>query len=192
MLKKEQEQRQAIEMVCPDMLVPEDHLLRKIDKAVDFEKIYEIVKDLYCEDNGRASRDPVVLFKMVLIQHLYGIRSLRQTWQDVNMDIAYRWFLGYGISQPIPHFATVSHAFRHRFTGETTEAIFREAVKKVFLPALWRGNRCQAQTWFTNCASTWFTLLRRGIPRWPFCQGREGGDLRSKYYPCLDSVGQTQ
>ena len=45
MLKKEEEQRKAIEKVCPDMLVPEDHLLRKIDKAVDFEKIYEIVED---------------------------------------------------------------------------------------------------------------------------------------------------
>ena len=131
MLKKEEEQRKAIEMVCPDMLVPEDHLLRKIDKAVDFEKIYEIVEDLYCEDNGRASRDPVVLFKMVLIQHLYGIRSLRQTWQDVNMNIAYRWFLGYGMSQQIPHFATVSHAFRHRFTEETVEAIFRWILEEV-------------------------------------------------------------
>ena len=131
MLKKEEEQRKAIEMVCPDMLVPEDHLLRKIDKAVDFEKIYEIVEDLYCEDNGRASRDPVVLFKMVLIQHLYGIHSLRQTWQDVNMNIAYRWFLGYGMSQQIPHFATVSHAFRHRFTEETVEAIFRWILEEV-------------------------------------------------------------
>ena len=131
MLKKEQEQRQAIEMVCTDMLVPEDHLLRKIDKAVNFEKIYEIVGDLYCEDNGRASRDPVVLFKIVLIQHLYGIRSLRQTWQDVNMNIAYRWFLGYGMSQQLPHFATISYAFRHRFTEETVEAIFRWILEEV-------------------------------------------------------------
>ena len=131
MLKKEQEQRQAIEMVCTDMLVPEDHLLRKIDKAVKFEKIYEIVEELYCDDNGRASRDPVVLFKIVLIQHLYGIRSLRQTWQDVDMNIAYRWFLGYGMSQQLPHFATISYAFRHRFTEETVEAIFRWILEEI-------------------------------------------------------------
>lgn len=131
MLKKEQEQRQAIEMVCTDMLVPEDHLLRKIDRAVDFERIYEIVEDLYCEDNGRGSRDPVVFFKMVLIQHLYGIRSLRQTWQDVNMNIAYRWFLGYSMSQQLPHFATISYAFRHRFSEETIEAVFRWILEEV-------------------------------------------------------------
>ena len=68
-MKKEIEQRQAIEMVCTDMLVPQDHLLRKIDKAVDFSRIYEFVEGCYCEDNGRPSIDPVVLFKLVMIQH---------------------------------------------------------------------------------------------------------------------------
>ena len=51
-------------------MVPQDHLLRKIDDAIDFKKIYEFVEDLYCEDNGRPSVDPVVLFKIVLIQHI--------------------------------------------------------------------------------------------------------------------------
>ena len=61
MLKKEAEQRQAIEMLCTDMLVPKGHLLRKIDAAVNFARIYELVEDLYCEDNGRPGCDPVVL-----------------------------------------------------------------------------------------------------------------------------------
>ena len=95
MLKREQEQRQAIEMLCVDMLVPKDHLLRKIDAAVDFTHVYDLVEDLYCEDNGRPSCDPVVLFKLVLIQHLFGIRSLRQTMRDAEVNVAYRWFLGY-------------------------------------------------------------------------------------------------
>lgn len=49
-----------------------DHLLRKIDKAIDYSQIYEFVEELYCQNNGRPSVDPVVLFKMVLIHHLYG------------------------------------------------------------------------------------------------------------------------
>ena len=88
MLKKETEQRQAIEMLCTDMLVPKGHLLRKIDAAVDFTHIYELVEDLYSEDNGRPSCDPVVLFKLVLIQHLFGIRSLRQTMRDAEVNVA--------------------------------------------------------------------------------------------------------
>lgn len=90
MLTKEKEQRQAIEMLCVDMLVPKDRLLRKIDAAVNFEHIYELVEELYCEDNGRPSCDPVVLFKLDMIKHLFGIRSLRQTLRDAEVNVAYR------------------------------------------------------------------------------------------------------
>ena len=131
MLKKEAEQRQAIEMLCTDMLVPKGHLLGKIDAAVNFARIYELVEDLYCEDNGRPSCDPVVLFKLVLIQHLFGIRSLRQTMRDAEVNVAYRWFLGYTMSQQLPHFATISYAFRHRFTAEVIEGVFRWILEEV-------------------------------------------------------------
>ena len=76
MLERGKMDRNVIEMVGIDSLVPAGHLLRKIDKAVDFHRLYEMVEPLYCEDNGRPSIDPVVLFKMVLIQHLYGLPSL--------------------------------------------------------------------------------------------------------------------
>lgn len=124
MIKKEQKQRQSIEMLCTDMLVPGNHLLRKIDAAVNFDTIYELVEPLYCSDNGRPSVDPVVLFKLVLIQHLYGIRSLRQTVKDAEVNVAYRWFIGYTMAQPIPHFATISYAFANRFSGEIIEQVF--------------------------------------------------------------------
>lgn len=130
-LTKEREQRQAIEMLCTDMLVPENHLLRKIDRAVDFTRIYDYVSELYCEDNGRPSVDPVVIFKMVMIQHLFGLRSLRQTQSEVEVNVAYRWFLGYTMSQQVPHFSTISYAFRHRFTEETIEQIFRWILEEV-------------------------------------------------------------
>ena len=130
-MKRETEQRQAIEMLCTDMLVPKGHLLRKIDAAVDFTHIYELVEDLYCEDNGRPGCDPVVLFKLVLIQHLFGIRSLRQTMRDAEVNVAYRWFLGYTMSQSLPHFATISYAFCHRFTAEVIEGVFRWILEEV-------------------------------------------------------------
>ena len=86
--------------------------------------LYDIVEDLYCQDNGRPSIDPVVLFKMVMIQHLYGIRSLRKTAEEIEMNAAYRWFLGYSMNEKIPHFSTVSYNFKHRFTEETIEKVF--------------------------------------------------------------------
>ena len=126
MLKQEQElRRQVVEIISTEELVPREHLLRKIDAAVDFARVYEMVEGLYCLDNGRPSIDPVVLFKIVMIQHLFGIPSLRRTVAGIQVNLAYRWFLGYALNDAIPHFSTVSYNFRNRFKEETIEAVFR-------------------------------------------------------------------
>jgi len=78
MLTKDKDDiRSQIEMLCLDQLVPEDHLVRKLEAAIDFNFIYDLVSDKYCMDNGRPSIDPVVLFKIVFIQYVFGIKSMR-------------------------------------------------------------------------------------------------------------------
>ena len=111
-------------------LVPKDHLLRKIEKIMDYEWLYERLDPYYCHDNGRPGADPVVLIKMVLIQHLFGIPSLRQTYREIQVNVAYRWFLGYGLLDKIPHFATVSYAFCKRFPDALTSEIFEHILNK--------------------------------------------------------------
>ena len=69
--------RAEVVMVDMEALVPKEHLLRKIEKVMDYEWLYERLSPYYCHDNGRPGTDPVVLIKMVLIQHLFGIPSLR-------------------------------------------------------------------------------------------------------------------
>lgn len=66
MLEREKNLRNNMQFVDLEILVPQDHLLRKIDQVVDFSYIYDLVEHLYCEDNGRPAVDPVVLVKMVL------------------------------------------------------------------------------------------------------------------------------
>ena len=129
MLVKNQGTRDLVEFVSLEDMVPQEHLLRKIDAAIDFERIYEFVEGLYCEDNGRPSVDPVVLFKIVLIQHIYGIPSLRRTLEEVNMNLAYRWFIQYPLNEAVPHFSTVSYNFKHRFNSKTVEYVFRWILK---------------------------------------------------------------
>ena len=131
MLERGKKDREQVEFVVIDELVPREHLLRKIDAAVDFERLYEMVEPLYSEDNGRPSIDPVVLFKMVLIQHLYGLPSLRRTADEVSANICYRWFLGYTLQEETPHFSTVSYNFRHRFTAETVDCVFAWILSEV-------------------------------------------------------------
>ena len=113
-----------------EALVPQDHLLRKVEKVMDYEWLYEKLDAYYCHDNGRPGIDPVVLIKMALIQHLFGIPSLRQTYRDIIVNLAYRWFLGYGLLEEIPHFSTVSYAFCHRFPEDLTMEIFEHILNK--------------------------------------------------------------
>ena len=75
MLRETKGQQLKYELVMIENLVPENHLLRKIDKVIDFSFINEICKPYYCADNGRPAIEPETLFKMLFIGYLYGIRS---------------------------------------------------------------------------------------------------------------------
>ena len=124
------DKRTDVTIVDLEGLLPKDHLLRKIEKVMDYEWIYQRLEPYYCKDVGRPGTDPVVLIKMVLIQHLFGIPSLRQTYREIQVNIAYRWFLGYNLLEKIPHFATVSYAFCQRFPPELSEEIFAHILNK--------------------------------------------------------------
>ena len=72
-------------------LVPENHPVRIYDKAIDWSFIYPMVENLY-STAGRPSIDPIVLFKMVFLNYIDGIHSLRKTCERCKTDVAYRWF----------------------------------------------------------------------------------------------------
>ena len=78
MLREKKEKQIRMEIVILENLVPENHLLRKIENVIDFSFINEICKPYYCEDNGRPAIEPEILFRMLFIGYLYGIRSERR------------------------------------------------------------------------------------------------------------------
>lgn len=128
--KKDETSRETIQMVDVESLVPKDHLVRKIDRVIDFEFVRDLVKDLYSEDKGRPSVDPVVLIKIVFLQFLFGIRSMRQTIKEIEVNVAYRWFLGYGFTEAIPHFSTFGKNYVRRFAdNELFPTIFQTILK---------------------------------------------------------------
>ncbi|WP_194841432.1 transposase, partial [Sporosarcina obsidiansis] len=92
MTKNQMNEREQLEMLTIEQLVPQDHLVRKLDATIDFSFIYPLVEDLY-STIGRPSIDPVVLIKMTFIQYTFGIRSMRQTIKEIETNVAYRWFL---------------------------------------------------------------------------------------------------
>src|SRR3954468_8079331 len=133
--KNTQMNRDQIEMIALEQLVPANHLVRKIEAAIDFSFIYSLVQDMYSSERGRPSIDPVVLIKMAFIQYTFGIRSMRQTIVEIETNMAYRWFLGYGFYDKVPHFSTFGKNYERRFKDtDLFEQIFyhilNEASKK--------------------------------------------------------------
>ena len=120
-------------MFCMEDLIPEDHLLRLIDKAIDWNFIYNLVEDKYCHDNGRPSMDPVMLIKIPFIQYLYGIRSMRQTIKEIEVNVAYRWFLGLDMLDKVPHFSTFGKNYSRRFKDtDLFEQIFSHILEECY------------------------------------------------------------
>lgn len=137
--KQTSDNRNQLEMVALEQLVPKDHLVRKMEATLDFSFIYELVKELYSE-HGRPSIDPVILIKLAFIQYTFGIRSMRKTIEEVETNVAYRWFLGYGLYDKVPHFSTFSKNYERRFKDtDLFEQIFyrilRVAAEKKLLSA---------------------------------------------------------
>jgi transposase len=133
MTKDRAANREQIEFLSLDQLVPEDHQVRKLEKAIDWSFIYKLVEDKYSEDNGRPSLDPVTLIKLPVLQYMFGIRSMRRTIKEADVNMAYRWFLGLGMHDPIPHFSTFGKNYTRRFKGtDLFEQIFQRILTECF------------------------------------------------------------
>ena len=141
MLRRNRDKQQELEVVTYEMLVPENHLLRKIDAVVDFSFIYKLCKPLYCEDNGRPAIDPETLFRMLFVGYLYGIRSERRLEEEVNMNMAYKWFCGLKLTEKAPDATTMSVNRKRRFRDNNIpEQIFNEILRQAIAKGLVGGN----------------------------------------------------
>lgn len=128
-----EKKRDQIQIFCMDDLVPKDHLLRMIDEAIDWSFIYELVEEKYSADQGRPSIDPVVLIKIPFIQYLYGIKSMRQTIKEIEVNVAYRWFLGLDMHDKVPHFSTFGKNYTRRFKDtDLFEEIFAHILSECY------------------------------------------------------------
>ena len=134
MLLEGKNRQRKLEMVYIEELVPKDHILRKIDKYIDFSFINEMCRPYYCENNGRPAVEPEIMFKMLFIGYLFGIRSETRLVEEVKVNIAYRWFLGYGIEDKIPDASVIWQNRIRRFNGtdiprQIFENILKQAIK---------------------------------------------------------------
>lgn len=140
MLKKPAPEQTALEMVTLDSLVPKDHLLRKIEAVIDFSFIHDRVAGLYCADNGRPPLDPTLMFKALFIGYLFGVRSERQLVREIEVNVAYRWFLRLKLTDSVFDASTLSQNRRRRFNDTSVaQDIFDHIVEQAIAHKLVDG-----------------------------------------------------
>ena len=133
--------REQMQILSLDDLVPKNHLVRKLENALDWSFIYDLVEKTYSEETGRPSLDPVTLVKLPVLQYMFGIRSMRQTVREVEVNNAYRWFLGLDIQDPVPHFSTFGKNYTRRFKDtDLFEQIFKHILSECFKAGLVDSN----------------------------------------------------
>jgi transposase len=110
--------------------VPENHLLRLLDRHISFDFVREKLKDSY-SDTGRPSIDPELLLRILLIGYLYGVTSERKLVEELQMHLAWRWFTGLSFDQEIPHHSTFSKNRHGRFLESNLfQQLFEEIVDR--------------------------------------------------------------
>lgn len=190
MITKTNQNQHAVKMVILEELVPNDHLLRKIEKAIPMGFIYEYVEPLYSKV-GAPSIDPVRLFKMAFINRLFGINSMRRTTEEIQVNLAYRWYLGLDIDDPVPHFSDFSKNYTRKFsqpiqikhpqTGEVYETtVFAAIFERILSEAMKRGFLYPGHTYMDS------THIKASANKKKFTTEEVQTDLRS-YQAELDA-----
>lgn len=124
------------------------HLLVQIDKVMDWDYVYSLLKPFYSEDKGRPSLDPLMLVKILIIQYVEGFRSVRFTCKQIDQHITYRWFLGLSMDDTVPCHSSVSKFLRHRVDRNVWETLFEYVLlqikKEGFLsPETWAADETE-------------------------------------------------
>ena len=125
--KRENTQGRLVLLPPVEQFVPSDHRLRRLDMVLDLSFVHEAVRNKYCQDNGRPSVDPEVVLRLFLLQAIEGIGQVRELLRQVQVNLAYRWFIGYELDETIPDHSTLSKAL-DRFGDEIFNELFVRSI----------------------------------------------------------------
>jgi transposase len=119
--------------------VPQDHLLRGIDRFLDLNDLRQHLSAFYSH-TGRPSIDPELMIRMLVIGYCFGIRSERRLCEEVHLNLAYRWFCRLGLEDRIPDHSTFSKNRHGRFReSETFRHVFETVVGRCMTEGLVGG-----------------------------------------------------
>jgi transposase len=125
--KRDNKQQRLVLLPPLEEFVPRDHRLRRLQRVLDLSFVHEVVRARYCQDNGRGSIDPEVIIRLFLLQAIENIAEVRELMRQVQVNLAYRWFIGYELDEKLPDHSTLSKAL-DRFGDEVFNELFSLSI----------------------------------------------------------------
>jgi transposase len=133
------DQGQLFYEFCLDDAVPEDHMVRKIETALDLSWLHSELAPHY-SSLGRPSIDPELIIRMLVVGYVFAIRSERLICREVQVNLAYRWFCKLGIEDAVPDHSAFSRARNERFReGDVFRRMFERVVEACIAAGLVGG-----------------------------------------------------
>jgi len=136
---------------------PQDHLLRKLQKVLDLNWVRKATREYYSH-TGKPSVDPVVLVKMLLIGYLYDICSERRLAEEMSLNLAYRWYVGYDLDEEVPDHSIFSKA-RKRSGQKLFLEVFKHILRKCVEAGLVKGDSVFARSTLVKANASMSSLV---------------------------------
>src|SRR3954451_21334588 len=143
-------------------LVPDDHILARVDRVLDLSWLRDEVADLYCADNGRPGIDPEAAVRLMLAGLLLGIVHDRRMLREAQVNLAIRWFVGYGLHEALPDHSSLTR-IRQRWGAERFRRIFERTVQACVAARIAKGETVHVDASLIGADVSWESLAVRHV-----------------------------
>ena len=160
--RKERDQPELFITGSLRQLIPDDHVLVRVDGVLDLSWLREEVSDCYCLDDGRPGVDPEVAVRLMLAGLLTGVVHDRKLMREAQVNIAIRWFLGYGLHEKLPHHSSLTR-IRQRWGEERFRKIFKRTVEACLTAKIATAEVVHIDASLIRANVSWDSLAERHV-----------------------------
>jgi len=145
-------------------LVPDDHILKRVDAVLDLSWLRDEVRTLYNERNGRPGIDPEAAVRLMLAGLFHGISSDRKLMREAQVNLAIRWFAGYRLHEKLPDHSSLTR-IRQRWGADRFKQIFLKSVQVCGQAGLIDGETVHADATLIRADVSWESLTQRHVEK---------------------------
>jgi len=137
--------------------IPEDHILKRVDRVLELSWLRDEVAGCYCEDNGRPGIAPQAAVRLMLAGFFQGIVHDRKLMREARVNMAIRWFAGYALDEPLPDHSSLTR-IRQRWGAERFKRIFDRTVGACIAAGLVSGETVHVDATLIRADVSWESL----------------------------------